>query len=70
MPVEWLIILQQEKVDVVTTYNQLKNMSVDEVQDVLEALEMRKMYKIEEIRIQKEQEAKNNRKQGLWLKLN
>lgn len=62
MPVEWLIILQQEKVDVVATYNQLKNMSVDEVQDVLEALEMRKMYKIEEIRIQKEQEAKNNRK--------
>lgn len=62
MPVEWLIILQQEKVDVVVTYNQLKNMSVDEVQDVLEALEMRKMYKIEEIRIQKEQEAKNNRK--------
>ena len=37
-------------------------MSVDEVQDVLEALDMRKMYKIEEIRIQKEQEAKNNRK--------
>lgn len=62
MPVEWLIILQQEKIDVVATYNQLKNMSVDEVQDVLEALEMRKMYKIEEIRIQKEQEAKNNRK--------
>ena len=62
MPVEWLIILQQEKIDVVSTYNQLKNMSVDEVQDVLEALDMRKMYKIEEIRIQKEQEAKNNRK--------
>jgi hypothetical protein len=62
MPVEWLIILQQEKIDVVATYNQLKNMSVDEVQDVLEALDMRKMYKIEEIRIQKEQEAKNNRK--------
>ncbi len=62
MPVEWLIILQQEKIDVVATYNNLKNMSVDEVQDVLEALEMRKMYKIEEIRIQKEQEAKNNRK--------
>lgn len=62
MPVEWLIILQQEKIDVVATYNQLKNMSVEEVQDVLEALEMRKMYKIEEIRIQKEQEAKNNRK--------
>lgn len=62
MPVEWLIILQQEKIDVVATYNNLKNMSVDEVQDVLEALDMRKMYKIEEIRIQKEQEAKNNRK--------
>lgn len=62
MPVEWLIILQQEKIDVVATYNNLKNMSVDEVQDVLEALEMRKMYKIEEIRIQKEQEVKNNRK--------
>lgn len=62
MPVEWLIILQQEKIDVVATYNNLKNMSVDEVQDVLETLEMRKMYKIEEIRIQKEQEAKNNRK--------
>lgn len=62
MPVEWLIILQQEKIDVVSTYNQLKNMSVEEVQDVLEALDMRKMYKIEEIRIQKEQEAKNNRK--------
>lgn len=62
MPVEWLIILQQEKIDVVATYNQLKNMSVEEVQDVLEALDMRKMYKIEEIRIQKEQEAKNNRK--------
>lgn len=62
MPVEWLIILQQEKIDVVATYNNLKSMSVDEVQDVLEALEMRKMYKIEEIRIQKEQEAKNNRK--------
>lgn len=62
MPVEWLIILQQEKIDVVATYNQLKNMSVDEVQDVLEALDMRKMYKIEENRIQKEQEAKNNRK--------
>lgn len=62
MPVEWLIILQQEKIDVVATYNHLKNMSCDEVQDVLEALEMRKMYKIEEIRIQKEQEAKNNRK--------
>ena len=62
MPVEWLIILQQEKIDVVATYNNLKNMSVDEVQDVLEALEMRKMYKIEEIRIQKEQEAKNSRK--------
>lgn len=62
MPVEWLIILQQEKVDVVSTYNQLKNMSVEEVQDVLETLEMRKMYKIEEIRIQKENEAKNNRK--------
>ena len=62
MPVEWLIILQQEKIDVVATYNNLKNMSVDEVQDVLEALDMRKMYKIEEIRIQKEQDAKNNRK--------
>jgi len=62
MPVEWLIILQQEKIDVVATYNNLKNMSVEEVQDVLEALDMRKMYKIEEIRIQKEQEAKNNRK--------
>lgn len=62
MPVEWLIILQQEKIDVVATYNSLKNMSVEEVQDVLEALDMRKMYKIEEIRIQKEQEAKNNRK--------
>ena len=62
MPVEWLIILQQEKIDVVATYNNLKNMSVDEVQDILEALDMRKMYKIEEIRIQKEQEAKNNRK--------
>lgn len=62
MPVEWLIILQQEKIDVVSTYTQLKNMSVEEVQDVLEALDMRKMYKIEEIRIQKEQEAKNNRK--------
>lgn len=62
MPVEWLIILQQEKIDVVVTYNNLKNMSVEEVQDVLEALDMRKMYKIEEIRIQKEQEAKNNRK--------
>lgn len=62
MPVEWLIILQQEKIDVVSTYSQLKNMSVEEVQDVLEALDMRKMYKIEEIRIQKEQEAKNNRK--------
>lgn len=62
MPVEWLIILQQEKIDVVATYNNLKNMSVDEVQDVLEALDMRKMYKIEEIRIQKEQEARNNRK--------
>lgn len=62
MPVEWLIILQQEKIDVVATYTQLKNMSVEEVQDVLEALDMRKMYKIEEIRIQKEQEAKNNRK--------
>lgn len=62
MPVEWLILLQQEKIDVVATYNNLKNMSVEEVQDVLEALEMRKMYKIEEIRIQKEQEAKNNRK--------
>lgn len=62
MPVEWLIILQQEKIDVVATYNNLKNMSVEEVQDVLESLEMRKMYKIEEIRIQKEQEAKNNRK--------
>ena len=58
MPVEWLIILQQEKIDVVATYNQLKNMSVEEVQDVLEALEMRKMYKIEEIRIHKKQEAK------------
>lgn len=62
MPVEWLIILQQENIDVVATYNNLKNMSVEEVQDVLEALDMRKMYKIEEIRIQKEQEAKNNRK--------
>ena len=62
MPVEWLIILQQEKIDVVSTYSQLKNMSVEEVQDILEALDMRKMYKIEEIRIQKEQEAKNNRK--------
>ena len=62
MPVEWLIILQQEKIDVVATYNNLKNMSVDEVQDILEALDMRKMYKIEEIRIQKEQDAKNNRK--------
>lgn len=62
MPVEWLIILQQEKIDVVATYNNLKNMSVEEVQDVLEALDMRKMYKIEEIRIQKEQDAKNNRK--------
>lgn len=62
MPVEWLIILQQEKIDVVATYNNLKNMTVEEVQDVLEALDMRKMYKIEEIRIQKEQEAKNNRK--------
>ena len=62
MPVEWLIILQQEKIDVVSTYNNLKNMSVEEVQDVLEALDMRKMYKIEEIRIQKEQDAKNNRK--------
>ena len=62
MPVEWLIILQQEKIDVVATYNNLKNMSVEEVQDILEALDMRKMYKIEEIRIQKEQEAKNNRK--------
>lgn len=62
MPVEWLIILQQESIDVVSTYTQLKNMSVEEVQDVLEALDMRKMYKIEEIRIQKEQEAKNNRK--------
>lgn len=61
MPVEWLIILQQEKIDVVATYNNLKNMSVEEVQDVLEALDMRKMYKIEEIRIQKEHEAKNNR---------
>lgn len=62
MPVEWLIILQQEKIDVVSTYNNLKNMSVEEVQDILEALDMRKMYKIEEIRIQKEQDAKNNRK--------
>lgn len=62
MPVEWLIILQQEKIDVVATYNSLKNMSVEEVQDILEALDMRKMYKIEEIRIQKEQDAKNNRK--------
>lgn len=62
MPVEWLIILQQENIDVVSTYNQLKNMSCEEVQDVLEALDMRKMYKIEEIRIQKENEAKNNRK--------
>lgn len=62
MPVEWLIILQQENIDIVATYNQLKNMSVEEVQDILEALDMRKMYKIEEIRIQKEQESKNNRK--------
>lgn len=62
MPDEWLTILQQEKVDVVSTYNQLKNMSCNEVQDVIEALEMRKMYKIEEIRIQKEHDAKNNRK--------
>lgn len=52
MPIEWMIILQDEKTDFVNTYKLLQNMKVSEVYDLLEAKEMRKMYSMETTRIQ------------------
>lgn len=54
MPKEWLHILQEERP--LCTYNELKEMTVKEVHDVLEVIEMRRMYKIEEIRIKNQQQ--------------
>lgn len=57
MPMEWLIILQ-EKTPLVT-YTQLQEMSCKEVHDVLEVMQMRRMYELEEARINQAQDNKS-----------
>lgn len=56
MPIEWLIILQEETQNPLLAYNQLREMTVKEVHDVLEVIEMRKMYKTEEYRMKLEEQ--------------
>jgi len=56
MPIEWLIILQEDTQNPLLAYNQLREMTVKEVHDVLEVIEMRKMYKTEEYRMKLEEQ--------------
>jgi len=61
MPKEWLIILQAEKGSLLAAYNQLENMTVSQVYDVLEAMEMERMYKLDEYQKQLLERQKNAR---------
>lgn len=54
MPIEWLHILQEENPQ--CTYVELQNMTVKQVNDVLEVMEMRRMYDIERERIKRSME--------------
>ena len=55
MPIEWLHILQEEHPQ--CTYVELQNMTVKQVNDVLEVMEMRRMYDIERERIKRSMES-------------
>lgn len=49
MPMEWLIILQEEKP--LVSFTDLQNMTAKEVNDVLEVMQMRRFYELENIRM-------------------
>ena len=57
MPMEWLI--KKKKKTPLVTYTQLQEMTCKEVHDVLEVMQMRRMYELEEARINQAQDNKS-----------
>lgn len=49
MPMEWLIILQEEKP--LVSFTDLQTMTPKEVNDVLEVMQMRRFYELENMRM-------------------
>ena len=62
MPMEWLVILQEDKP--LATYQELTQFTVSQVYDILEVMELKRMYIINDIRERQAEEARQQHLSG------